>query len=480
MRFEYDNKLELTYAAERAEILSDLLLIGFENTYTESLIGGGEAVGKAVGFAVTAPFKAAGMAYRGAKNAKGLVKQGAERLRSEKNKLMNSAIMEQIKTAIGKFVEMIMNLTKSLINGESKLKKFIKDVDKVVPNRAPNQDLKPKNIKTITFRSLQDMGMADENRSVENTELNEYYIYYEQVTQKGSLREAMNFSSKENAEASLNEITRVLSDGKVNSYKEMDPARFGRAIQQVYGLGGNTNGSKRAQKKNDRKVMAQYFKAPPLNEVGQSNPNTFGYLGDVIMYIRNVAENFLKLNATVWLKEEEKKIRKAQSDLDKLNRSNIKGSERINPSKTFVDKAKNAASKAKASFQGDSPRDVTNSAEESFNLFQMTQDIMAYGEDDAPLDKPAGNESQQNDSTNKSPSQRDINKATRDKVKDTDYGDTTGQDIEEMYAYIKEFFVNYAIAIHNTSNFYNATLVNLATAGNKALNDFVSITIDAH
>ena len=40
----------------------------------------------------------------------------------------------------------------------------------------------------------------------------------------------------------------------------------------------------------------------------------------------------------------------------------------------------------------------------------------------------------------KAPSQRDINKATRDKVKDTDYGNTTGQDIEEMYAYIKRIF----------------------------------------
>lgn len=479
MRFEYDNKLELTYAAERAEILSDLLLIGFDNSYTESLIGGGEAVGKAIGFAATAPFKAAGMGFRGAKNAVGLAKQGAERLRTEKNKLMNSAIMEQIKAAIGKFVEMVMNLTKSLINGESKLKKFIKDVDKVVPNRAPNQDLKPKNIKTITFKSLQDMGMADENRSVKNTDLNDYYKYYEQVTEKGSLREAMNFSSKENAEASLNEITRSLSDGKVNSYKEMKPDRFGQAIQQVYGLGGNTKGTKRAQKKNNREVMAQYFKSPPLNDLGQSNPDTFGYLGDVIMYIRNVAENFLKLNATVWLKEEEKKIKKAQSDLDKLNRSNIKGSDRINPTETVIDKAKNAASQAKASFQGDSPRDVTNTAE-SFNLFQMTQDIMAYGEqDDAPLDSPAGNTTEEKDA-NKAPRQRDINKATRDKVKDTDYGNTTGQDIEEMYAYIKEFFVNYAIAIHNTSNFYNATLVNLATAGNRALNDFVSITVDAH
>lgn len=470
MRFEYDNKLELTYAAERAEILSDLLLIGFENTYTESLIGGGEAVGKAVGFAVTAPFKAAGMGFRGAKNAVGLAKQGAQRLRTEKNKLMNSAIMEQIKAAIGKFVEMVMNLTKSLINGESKLKKFIKDVDKVVPNRAPNQDLKPKNIKTITFKSLQDMGMADENRSVENTDLNDYYKYYEQVTEKGSLREAMNFSSKENAERSLNEITSALSDGKVNSYKEMKPDRFGQAIQQVYGLGGNTKGTKRAQQKNNREVMAQYFKSPPLNDLGQSNPDTFGYLGDVIMYIRNVAENFLKLNATVWLKEEEKKIKKAQSDLDKLNRSNIKGSERINPTKTPVDIAKDQYNAAKTAFKGG----------ENFNLFQMTQDIMAYGEqDDAPLDSPAGNTAEEKDA-NKAPSQRDINKATRDKVKDTDYGNTTGQDIEEMYAYIKEFFVNYAIAIHNTSNFYNATLVNLATAGNRALNDFVSITVDAH
>ena len=470
MRFEYDNKLELTYAAERAEILSDLLLIGFDNTYTESLIGGGEAVGKAIGFAATAPFKAAGMGFRGAKNAVGLAKQGAERLRTEKNKLMNSAIMEQIKTAIGKFVEMVMNLTKSLINGESKLKKFIKDVDKVVPNRAPNQDLKPKNIKTITFKSLQDMGMADENRSVENTDLNDYYKYYEQVTEKGSLREAMNFSSKENAERSLNEITSALSDGKVNSYKEMKPDRFGQAIQQVYGLGGNTKGTKRAQKKNNREVMAQYFKSPPLNDIGQSNPDTFGYLGDVIMYIRNVAENFLKLNATVWLKEEEKKIKKAQSDLDKLNRSNIKGSERINPTKTLVDHTKEQYDAAKTAFKGG----------EDFSLFQMTQDIMAYGEqNDAPLDSPAGNTTEEKD-TNKAPSQRDINKATRDKVKDTDYGNTTGQDIEEMYAYIKEFFVNYAIAIHNTSNFYNATLVNLATAGNRALNDFVSITVDAH
>ncbi len=470
MRFEYDNKLELTYAAERAEILSDLLLIGFDNSYTESLIGGGEAVGKAVGFAATAPFKAAGMGFRGAKNAVGLAKQGAERLRTEKNKLMNSAIMEQIKAAIGKFVEMVMNLTKSLINGESKLKKFIKDVDKVVPNRAPNQDLKPKNIKTITFKSLQDMGMADENRSVENTDLNDYYKYYEQVTEKGSLREAMNFSSKENAERSLNEITKVLSEGKVNSYKEMKPDRFGQAIQQVYGLGGNTKGTKRAQKKNNREVMAQYFKSPPLNDLGQSNPDTFGYLGDVIMYIRNVAENFLKLNATVWLKEEEKKIKKAQSDLDKLNRSNIKGSDRINPTKNLVDHTKEQYDAAKTAFKGG----------EDFNLFQMTQDIMAYGEqDDAPLDSPAGNTTEEKD-TNKAPSQRDINKATRDKVKDTDYGNTTGQDIEEMYAYIKEFFVNYAIAIHNTSNFYNATLVNLATAGNRALNDFVSITVDAH
>ena len=470
MRFKYDDKLELTYAAERAEILSDLLLIGFDNSYTESLIGGGEAVGKAVGFAATAPFKAAGMGFRGAKNAVGLAKQGAERLRTEKNKLMNSAIMEQIKAAIGKFVEMVMNLTKSLINGESKLKKFIKDVDKVVPNRAPNQDLKPKNIKTITFKSLQDMGMADENRSVENTDLNDYYKYYEQVTEKGSLREAMNFSSKENAERSLNEITKVLSDGKVNSYKEMKPDRFGQAIQQVYGLGGNTKGTKRAQKKNNREVMAQYFKSPPLNDLGQSNPDTFGYLGDVIMYIRNVAENFLKLNATVWLKEEEKKIKKAQSDLDKLNRSNIKGSDRINPTKTLVDHTKDQYNAAKTAFKGG----------EDFNLFQMTQDIMAYGEqDDAPLDSPAGNTTEEKDS-NKAPSQRDINKATRDKVKDTDYGNTTGHDIEEMYAYIKEFFVNYAIAIHNTSNFYNATLVNLATAGNRALNDFVSITVDAH
>lgn len=470
MRFEYDNKLELTYAAERAEILSDLLLIGFENYYTESLIGGGEAVGKAIGFAATAPFKAAGMGFRGAKNAVGLAKQGAERLRTEKNKLMNSAIMEQIKAAIGKFVEMVMNLTKSLINGESKLKKFIKDVDKVVPNRAPNQDLKPKNIKTITFKSLQDMGMADENRSVENTDLNDYYKYYEQVTEKGSLREAMNFSSKENAERSLNEITSALSDGKVNSYKEMKPDRFGQAIQQVYGLGGNTKGTKRAQKKNNREVMAQYFKSPPLNDLGQSNPDTFGYLGDVIIYIRNVAENFLKLNATVWLKEEEKKIKKAQSDLDKLNRSNIKGSERINPTKTLVDHTKEQYDAAKTAFKGG----------EDFSLFQMTQDIMAYGEqDDAPLDSPAGNTTEEKDA-NKAPSQRDINKATRDKVKDTDYGNTTGQDIEEMYAYIKEFFVNYAIAIHNTSNFYNATLVNLATAGNRALNDFVSITVDAH
>ena len=126
------------------------------------------------------------------------------------------------------------------------------------------------------------------------------------------------------------------------------------------------------------------------------------------MYIRNVAENFLKLNATVWLKEEEKKIKKAQSDLDKLNRSNIKGSDRINPTKTVIDKAKNAASQAKASFQGDSPRDVTNSAE-SFNLFQMTQDIMAYGEDDAPLDTPSGNTTEEKDT--KAPSQRDINKS---------------------------------------------------------------------
>lgn len=471
MRFKYDNKLELTYAAERAEILSDLLLIGFDNSYTESLIGGGEAVGKAIGFAATAPFKAAGMGFRGAKNAVGLAKQGAQRLRTEKNKLMNSAIMEQIKAAIGKFVEMVMNLTKSLINGESKLKKFIKDVDKVVPNRAPNQDLKPKNIKTITFKSLQDMGMADENKSVENTDLNEYYKYYEQVTEKGSLREAMNFSSKENAERSLNEITSALSDGKVNSYKEMKPDRFGRAIQQVYGLGGNTKGTKNAQKKNNREVMAQYFKSPPLNDLGQSNPDTFGYLGDVIMYIRNVAENFLKLNATVWLKEEEKKIKKAQSDLDKLNRSNIKGSERINPTKTLVDHTADGINAAKTAFKG--------GKEESFNLFQMTQDIMAYGEDDAPLDTPSGNTSEEKD-PNKAPSQRDINKATRDKVKDTDYGNTTGEDIEEMYAYIKEFFVNYAIAIHNTSNFYNATLVNLATAGNRALNDFVSITVDAH
>lgn len=487
--------LQLIYRNERAEILANLISIGYEGKYFDDMVN----------------TVAEGL-FSGVQTAARATRGGIEVAKNDINKISKSETMEQIKAAIKKFIEMLVNLGKSLMNGHKKMQSLIKDIEKAIGvggsgTRAPRPTESNKKynsgatIKTITVDSTRKMNMDN----IQNT-LELIYV----MTREGSVRQKLDFSNVEKATDSLNKALNIQeapgSDAyhkskqeKWGKYKSIDDfggdsKLYGTAIKELYSivpLEGNVK-----DKKQKKVQKAQYFKQPEVFpvEIGENSSIVYAHFADeangILPQMLTVMKAMVNLNIISYLKYEEKAIKKAGDDITKLDRQNIKGAQNLNSAQA-KDKTHTSegGSQENPAGTGDRGRhqlfnNSTPSAA-SFDMWSkdwdMLQAIKAYGEaeDNTPDGIPEG------DNLEESPAgefdgdetQADRNRATKEKIKDTEFsGD--GTVYSKIMPFLREFFINYAIAIHNTSNLVNSYIMNMVTIGRRALNDFYTVTVD--
>ena len=474
----FDEMLTALYREENDDILSDILVQGY-TAYAEGI-------------------------FDGTKTVFGAAKTAASTGKSIGNKLGSSDIAQGIKNACEKLIQMIGNLIKSVFNGTSKLKKLIKDIENQERKFTVQQDGKEKKvIKTVTIENLIQMGFSngqEGDKKLAKTEAKNrgasMYAYrnrFKSIKENGSIRARMDFSTKDNAIKSLNKLARpgkgsgtgeehgtedfagpILKKWKVKGdvTKTMDPNSYGRMIQELYGFGFSVGKSDGKQLK---EMGAKYFKQPLVTKIDNTNGQAFEIVKGSLDYVKKAGYALIALDADAYMKAELKEIQKSKTQLEKLNRENIKG-------------AKDAETTQEQGENGSANNNEKNADEEFFgsgqsdmSLYLIKEALKAYGEgedDNSDSESSTQSESQSSSDNDKGANteseQEKILKNNTQEVDKTKLAED-GSEINGIFKYIQAFLVNYAIALQKTMNHYNAFLMNLVLAGQRLLNDLHTV-----
>lgn len=505
----YSDILNRLHNDESEDIISDMLVQGYK-AYSEGILDG-------------------------AKTVVGAARTGARNLTTTKNKIGSSDLVQAVKNACGKLLNMLQNLIKSIFNGTNKLKKLIKDIENQERKFTVQQDGKQKKvIKTITIRNLIDMGFSNQDPKDDKDafialkknggmSIYTYYYRFSNMMKDGSKRAKMDFSSKEKSIKSLNEVARpnlrnntdetqstedytgnILKKWKLKPNddvtKVMSSGQFGQMIQELYGYGYAAGTSEFKQFKG---MSAKYFKQPLTTKIDNTDGKAFSIVKGSLEFVKNAGKVLIQLDADAYMKAELEEIKRAQRDLEKLNRENVKGAQdaedRQNGEtvKTDVNNVKDGD----ATFFGDKRTvDKSNNdnnggqpsgQKESIDLYLIRQALSAFGEDGEPDNNQGSDNSQGGGDTgnnNTQPAETSDNGAsTKDaqdsildgqqnnhEVKKTNTA-TGSSEIKGIFEYIQAFLINYAIAIQKTMNYYNAFIMNLVLAGQQLLNDLATL-----
>jgi len=437
--------------------------------------------------------------FDGTKAVFGAVKGATQGGKSTMGKIGDSNIFNAIKKAIDEFFKMLQNITKSILNGTTKLKKLLKDIEAKENRLAPRQDGKEKKqIKTPLLKDLEKMGFSRD----ENSQLGQWTMRFREMKENGTVREKMDFSTIEKTEASLLELARGNTKNtqnesktgfkwrkyqKLKNIRQISSEEFGRVIKERYGFGYTA--TMKAGRSN-KELAAQYFKNPPVSSVKNEDGSAFEIIKETLQFVKEAATMLINENIDPYLQEELKFIQKTQKEVEKLNRENIKGGNDskgpgeeesvVNSSKT-QDGANNFFnSEKKASGQGYSLIDN----------YLLMEAIKAYGEKDDQNNQDTGNtgnssgSNNTNGGTTSSSAEDQAKRAQGAEPDKSEHRDTKlgndGSAINGLFEYIRAFLINYAIAIHKTMNFYNAFIMNLYTAGQRLLNDLSSISVNGN
>ena len=433
------------YLQERQEIMADITVQGF--------------IASQEGF------------FDGTKAVFGAVKGANQSGRSMVGKIGDSNVANAIKKAIEDFFKMLQNITKSILNGTTKLKKLIKEIEAKENRLTPRQDGKEKKeIKTPILKDLEKMGFSKD----ENSQLYQWTMRFREMKENGTVRERLDFSTKENSEKSLIELVNGNTENtaneakqdrkwkkfvKIKSLDQISPDEFGRVIKERYGFGYTP--TMKAGRSN-KELAAQYFKQPPVTSIKNEDGSAFEIIKETLQFVKEAGIMLINENIDPYLQKELKFIQKTQKEVEKLNRDNIKGAkdnkgpgeeESVANEKETNDNAADFFNTGKkASGQGYSLMDN----------HLLLEAIKAYGESEE-ADRQA--QEAQGDSP--------------EGHRDTKLGED-GSSIAGLFEYIRAFLINYAIAIHKTMNFYNAFIMNLYTAGQRLMNDLSSISVNGN
>ena len=179
------------YLQERQEIMADITVQGF--------------IASQEGF------------FDGTKAIVGAIKGSNQSGRSMLNKIGDSNIANAIKKAIEDFFKMLQNITKSILNGTTKLKKLIKEIEAKENRLTPRQDGKEKKeIKTPILKDLEKMGFSRD----ENSQLYQWTMRFREMKENGTVRERLDFSTRENSEKSLIELVNGNTENTANEAKQ--------------------------------------------------------------------------------------------------------------------------------------------------------------------------------------------------------------------------------------------------------------------
>lgn len=489
----YSDILNRLHNDESEDIISDMLVQGYK-AYSEGILDG-------------------------AKSVVGAARTGARNITTTKNKIGSSDIVQAIKNACNKLLNMLQNLIKSIFNGTNKLKKLIKTIENQERKFTVQQDGKQKKvIKTITIRNLIEMGFSDKDPAEDKDamaalkknggmSIYTYYYRFSNMMKEGSKRTKMDFSSKEKSIKSLNEVARpnlrnkldetqstedytgnILKKWKLKPNddvtKVMSPGQFGQMIQELYGYGYAAGISDFKQFKG---MTAKYFKQPLTTKIDNTDGKAFSIVKGSLEFVKNAGKVLIELDADAYMKAELEEIKRAQRDLEKLNRENVKGAQdaedRQNGEtvKTDVNNVKDSGS----SFFGDkravdksNNNNNGNGSGESIDLYLIRQALAAFGEDGEPDGN--NNTSEVDSSSDNGASTKDEqdsiinNQENNHEVKKTNTTDNASE-IKGIFEHIQAFLINYAIAIQKTMNYYNAFIMNLVLAGQQLLNDLATL-----
>lgn len=496
----YSDILNRLHNDESEDIISDMLVQGYK-AYSEGILDG-------------------------AKSVVGAARTGARNITTAKNKIGSSDLVQAVKNACGKLLNMLQNLIKSIFNGTNKLKKLIKDIENQERKFTVQQDGKQKKvIKTITIRNLIEMGFSNQDPKDDKDamaalkknggmSIYTYYYRFSNMMKDGSKRAKMDFSSKDKSIKSLNEVARpnlrnnmdetqstedytgnILKKWKLKPNddvtKVMSAGEFGQMIQELYGYGYAAGTSEFKQFKG---MSAKYFKQPLTTKIDNSDGKAFSIVKGSLEFVKNAGKVLIQLDADAYMKAEIEEIKRAQKDLEKLNRENVKGAQdaedRQNGEtvKTDVNNVKDGD----ASFFGDkrtvdkSNNNNQNTNGESIDLYLIRKALSAFGEDGDPNNEGSDN-SQGGDNNTQPAETSDSGASTKDaqdsildgqennhEVKKTNTA-TDSNEIKGIFEHIQAFLINYAIAIQKTMNYYNAFIMNLVLAGQQLLNDLATL-----
>ena len=450
------------YLHERQEIMAEITVQGFIASQ-EGFFDGTKAV-----------FGAAKGATQGGKTAVG--------------KIGDSNIFNAIKKAIDEFFKMLQNITKSIFNGTTKLKKLLKDIEAKESRLTPRQDGKEKKqIKTPLLKDLEKMGFSRD----ENSQLGQWTMRFREMKENGTVREKMDFSTIEKTEMSLLELARGNTKNtqnesktgfkwrkyqKLKNIRQISSDEFGRMIKERYGFGYTA--TMKAGRSN-KELAAQYFKNPPVSTVQNEDGSAFEIIKETLQFVKEAGTMLINENIDPYLQEELKFIKKTQKEVEKLNRENIKGANDTKGPGEEESVANSSKTKDGAETFFNNERKASGQGYSLIDNYLLMEAIKAYGEDDQN-NQDTGNSGQGSSSTAEDQAKRAQGaEPDESQHKDTKLGND-GSSINGLFEYIRAFLINYAIAIHKTMNFYNAFIMNLYTAGQRLLNDLSSISVNGN
>ena len=438
------------YLQERQEIAANLVVEGFIASQ-EGFFDGTKAVFGA---------------------AKGAVQSG----KSTAGKIGDSNIFNAIKKATEEFFKMIQNIMKAILNGTSKLKKLLKEIESKENKLTPRQDGKEK--RSLKTPLLQDLGKMGFSKNP-NSQLGQWVERFK-LMKVSTIREEVSFkTNKDTADALVTIVNGMSSEAnqdkkwkkfnKIHDIRQISPEEFGRVVKERYGFGYTPTFK---DNRSTKELAAQYFKNPPVTNIKNVNGSGFEIIKETLQFVKEAATMLIRQDADKFLQEELKFIKKTQKDVEQLNRDNIKGAkDNRGPGE------ENSVTDNKNSGEPDDFFNKTGSGQ-GYSLLdniELMEAIRAYGEaNDSENEPDREAQDQAKRAQGDGTSANDVSSK-----RETELG-KDGSSIDGYFEYIRAFLINYAIAIHKTMNFYNAFIMNLYTAGQRLLNDLSSISVNGN
>lgn len=421
--------------------------------------------------------------FDGVKAAAGATKSAVQQGKSGINKIGDSNIVNAMKDAISKLLDMMQNILKSLFNGTNKLRKMIKEIEDKESKLSPRQDGKePKTVKTVTWEEIEKMGLGDGKDS----QLRMWIYFFEDMMKDGTIREA-DFSNTEKSKESLLKIVKgenkladrntsnkkdnKLADrlSKLKSIEELSPEQLSEVIKERYGFGYNTRYS---NGRSTKELMAKYFKNPKIVPISNKDSVAYTYIKDGLKYIKKIGYALLNLEVDKYLQAELKELQKAQRQIESLNKENIKNAQ--GDLKKPDEKMSASSSISKSDDANIKGSEVFGGKEDYLEILEAMQ---AYAEAQDNKDNKSNDSKGSGVGTFSSGGAKIDSSNTE--ASTTKLGNS-GESVKGIFEHLRAFFTSYAIAIHRTMNFYNAFIMNIYTVARRMMNDLSSISVNGN